>query len=910
MSIRFPTGLWVILFISLLALLVVGPFWQVPGIPAGTPDEQLHSHRSAAVQRAFEEGVYWPRWFPTVYNGLGAPTFHHYSPGLYWLVGASHWAGIRLDDALKLVMTAAFILSGFGIYGWLRHAFSKAASLAGAALYLLHPHTLTRTFYFVGDYPQILALLLLPVCLWALTALHKRSKARYWLAAVGAMTALVFSHNLTAFVGSGVLALNWLFLAVVYRRPAGLLRYAGAAFVAGLLSAAFWLPAVADLSLVQINNAREAFYHYSNHFLSWPDLFSVQTFILDSRAGTPLKPPVTFGAASWLAVGAGLVSTLFAARRESRIWGLAGGLFALAMLTLTLPLSAPLWETIPGLSFVQFPSRFLSIAPFGALPAAALAIDAWPARRRWLPGIIMMAAPVLFLFPYLFPGHTVFSPFAQMSTLTAEETRRSEQTAGAWGMTGSNEFLVQGAELDIIAGLAPEPSATKPIWRSPHEAVADLSGQTEPMLLRLHYHPGWSAGGRAALEPGEAGWMQVSGLRDPGQPLVIRWEGTVWQRWGERLSLLGLFTFIFGFLYLALRRRGPNRWSEEEETSGGGAFDPRASAPALGVIVGCLFVLVATRYAINRSDGGPFLLHSPPGQLAFAVDGEPLVLGDASGAQVTFLGWEMVRGSAPKAGDAIIVRLYWQPNGRIYERVNGFLHMYTPAVKHSWATGNRGVGRPDSQWWDPDKYYVDELRLILPADLPPMTYSLVAGLVGSSGERLNVPGSEVDDMLHLRELAVEPTRPGLLQGERPVVAAAADTADGLRLQGYDLLPAPAELTLRLFWETGDGVGNDWITYIHLHDPQGERVAQYDGPALAGLNGTSQWHTDALYIDRRQIALPAEMQAGDYLFRIGLYSLASGERLPFQPESDVQGRFEDGQLLIPLTIRESGVAIEE
>ena len=32
---------------------------------------------------------------------------------------------------------------------------------------------------------------------------------------------------------------------------------------------------------------------------------------------------------------------------------------------------------------------------------------------------------------------------------------------GAWGLTGSNEFLVKGADLDVIAGLSPEPPATK-----------------------------------------------------------------------------------------------------------------------------------------------------------------------------------------------------------------------------------------------------------------------------------------------------------------------------------------------------------------------------------------------------------------------------------------------------------------
>ena len=146
-----------------------------------------------------------------------------------------------------------------------------------------------------------------------------------------------------------------------------------------------------------------------------------------------------------------------------------------------------------------------------------------------------------------------------------------------------------------------------------------------------------------------------------------------------------------------------------------------------------------------------------------------------------------------------------------------------------------------------------------------------------------------------------PARPGFFQRERPTTIARAVTADGLRLQGYDLLLEPEAPTLRLFWETGDGVANDWITYIHLHDDRGERIAQFDGPALAGLQPTGQWHTNALYIDRRQLNLPTELEPGAYLLRVGLYSSSSGERLPFQPDGDGQNHFEDGQLLIPLIV---------
>ena len=186
-------------------------------------------------------------------------------------------------------------------------------------------------------------------------------------------------------------------------------------------------------------------------------------------------------------------------------------------------------------------------------------------------------------------------------------------------MTSFNEFLVRGADMRVITGEIAEPDATRLTWRSPHEALADLSAQAEPMLLRLHYHPGWSAGARATLSRGPYGWMQVTALQSREQPLVIRWEGTVWQRWGESLSVLGLLAIVAGTLFLVLRR-------QKGEISAGAAQS--SSTRSVRAMVVCVLILVAVRYALDLSQRGPFLRHSPPGQLAFGVEGQPATLGN------------------------------------------------------------------------------------------------------------------------------------------------------------------------------------------------------------------------------------------------------------------------------------------
>lgn len=883
-------------FIAILTALLVGPLWYSQGIPGGNSDLRIHLLRAAAVEQAFEQGVIWPRWVPDVYQGLGAPVFHHYSPGLYWLVAAVHWAGVRLDTALRLVITCAFFLSGMGIYGWLQKIFSKPAALAGAALFLAQPHFIFAEYYYLGDYPQMLALLLLPICLWAVTALHFRPTSWHWLSAVVALSVFVLSHNLTAVKGAFILLLFWVFLGLVYKRFEGLVSSALAALAAASVTAAFWLPAFLDLPFVQYENALNVRINYKAGFYSLLELISFQPAFLDSSAGNPLMPPAfTFGVIQGLALILCLVSSVFAKARKRRLWGLAGCFLSLLFLVLTMPISEPVWQSLPWLNFLQFRFRLLPFATFGSLTAAAFAIDVWPERHRWIPVFVFLFGAILPSFPYLFPSLASFTSFWSVDAVPGRSVIGGREQALDWDfIAGTNEFLVRGAELDIVKGPKAEPDATSLRWTSPHAAEAALSSQAAPFLIRLHFHPGWDAEQGAVLERGTAGWTQVSKRPESGEKLEIRWAGTNSQRWGERLSFFGFLGTAAGYLILARRRK-----TLSAVPKGGAQKDEGWGIPKTVVLMstGVLLVLLS-RYAVEKYTEGPFIWNSPPGHVPFSIEGEPTVIGDTSTGQMTLLGWNLLSSPTPKPGESIIVRLFWQASQKTPENFNTLLHLYSPSLKHSWAADAQGAIRIPTRLWDPGKYYVETMYLPIPPVVPPLTLSLAAGLTSPTHGRLDAAGSD-SGLLHLRDINVEPVRPGLFQRERPTTEALADTADGLHLQGYDLASQGENFTLRLFWETGKGVSNDWVTFIHMLDGRGELVAQYDGPPLYGLQPTSQWHKNALYIDPRNITLPDDLAQGDYHLRVGLYDFATGERLPLLPQEAESLQFEEGQLVVRL-----------
>ena len=180
-------------------------------------------------------------------------------------------------------------------------------------------------------------------------------------------------------------------------------------------------------------------------------------------------------------------------------------------------MSEPLWHTISGLGFFQFPFRLLPIATLGAVAAGAAATDMWPAKGGWISTFALLICSILVPFPYLFPGLVAIAGTLPVEALTAEKSSTYERTVGAWGFAGSREFLVQGASLGVVRGEVAEPDAAVLSWISPHAAVADLSEQPDPILLRLHFHPGWSAGEMAKLTRGTR-WLDGGDRTEQARP--------------------------------------------------------------------------------------------------------------------------------------------------------------------------------------------------------------------------------------------------------------------------------------------------------------------------------------------------------------------------------------------------------
>lgn len=119
--------------------------------------------------------------------------------------------------------------------------------------------------------------------------------------------------------------------------------------------------------------------------------------------------------------------------------------------------------------------------------------------------------------------------------------------------------------------------------------------------------------------------------------------------------------------------------------------------------------------------------------------------------------------------------------------------------------------------------------------------------------------------------------------------------DQILLEGYALyrgvrpellrLPSSDTVILDLYWRALGTPPQDYTVFTHLlgaaYNPrtQGPVWGQHDAPPMEGAWPTSTWRAGDRIVDRHILVLDAEAPEGDYSIEVGLYDLASGERLP-------------------------------
>ncbi len=238
-----------------------------------------------------------------------------------------------------------------------------------------------------------------------------------------------------------------------------------------------------------------------------------------------------------------------------------------------------------------------------------------------------------------------------------------------------------------------------------------------------------------------------------------------------------------------------------------------------------------------------------------------------------------------RPGQTFDLTLYWQAERPIPYDASLFLRLLGPEyrVLGQWDS-LPGWGAFSTSLWPAGPVIRDRYRLQAPWDAPtPTLLRLDAGLYDFE-TRATYPSRRTSGaqpppgLLRLR-LLPPPTAPTLA-----IPTPTAFTFAGrIDLRGYGLSPGPHRpgqaLDLDLFWQATRPVGEDFHTFVHLLDADGQQAASYDAPAGGAWWPSSAWEPGQIVAEHGSLPLPADLPAGTYTLVAGLYRLATLERIP-------------------------------
>lgn len=257
--------------------------------------------------------------------------------------------------------------------------------------------------------------------------------------------------------------------------------------------------------------------------------------------------------------------------------------------------------------------------------------------------------------------------------------------------------------------------------------------------------------------------------------------------------------------------------------------------------------------------------------------------------EVELLGYE-VDLSPRQPGETITIKTVWQAQRRMSQRHIGSIHLLDHQLT-MWSQADHplGGGYPNLLW-APGEVVTDFYELSLPAYVPAGQYRLKLSVYDYQAGGFNplwatVPiGDEPVKDLILGQIRL--TDPA---GDEPPPHAMRVTLAGqIQLLGYDVsarrLPVGQPLLVTLHWQAVAQPTQDYTVFSQLLGPDGQVWGQQDNQPQGGSYPTTAWPIEERVVDRYELRLQEGAPAGNYQLLIGMYDLATGNRLPAMREN--------------------------
>jgi len=328
---------------------------------------QIEFHQNIA------QGILFPQWAPDLVYGAGEPLFEFNPPMIYYVAEAWHLLRFDFVTAINLACVTLVAAAALGMFLLGRLYFGEWGGWLAAAAYLYAPYFAVN-LYVRSALAEFAAFPFYAFALYGFGAYAKRRNIGYLLLGTVAYAGVMFSHNVAALTFTPLL-IGFVLLTFWDTGSGSILRNQVFGLVGGLgLSAAVWMPALAERKYLGLDRLLEGYLRYPDHFVFLHQLFSSKWGYGISLPGDRDDLSFSLGWSHLLLVGIVLAVALLNPKLTNRLWVsfFAGACIGFSFLALTD--SQWIWDHIRLLQYSQFPWRMLGPASLCiALLVAAIA---------------------------------------------------------------------------------------------------------------------------------------------------------------------------------------------------------------------------------------------------------------------------------------------------------------------------------------------------------------------------------------------------------------------------------------------------------------------------------------------------------------------------------------------------------
>lgn len=318
-------------------------------------DFTAHIVRTMDLLSSLQHGVFPVRWAWLLNNGYGYPLFSFFASLPYYVLSAIRVAGISYVFGMKLYVVLVYLGAVGSMWYCAEAVFSreknsKTIATVSAVLYAFTPYMLIN-LEFRAAMGELTGFALFPLLVFAVLR-DRRVLFCFTL------TALILSHP-----GVTLLGVPWIVLLIIFLKKVQ--RFMLPMIFAGGLVSSYLIPSLLEARYTEQVIAAQSVWWNAKTFqpISWlfwsPWRFG---FLLQGHQGEVAYGP---GVAQWgfFAVSIYLLVKKKLSWQNTRIF-LALGLLTLLGIFMMLPYSATVWNSVPLIRKLQFPTRIMFYPTF------------------------------------------------------------------------------------------------------------------------------------------------------------------------------------------------------------------------------------------------------------------------------------------------------------------------------------------------------------------------------------------------------------------------------------------------------------------------------------------------------------------------------------------------------------------